>query len=41
MIFGLGFPPFRGGLLRHFRGQDVKELGGRMKALGLTVDLQL
>jgi len=35
MIFGIGFPPFRGGLLHYFAAQDVKDLQGRMTALGL------
>jgi len=35
MIFGIGFPPFRGGLLHYFATQDMKDLQGRMTALGL------
>ncbi len=35
MIFGIGFPPFRGGLLHYFATQDVKDLQQRMTALGL------
>ncbi len=35
MIFGIGFPPFRGGLLHYFATQDMEDLQGRMTALGL------
>jgi len=35
IIFGIGFPPFRGGLLHYFATQDMKDLQGRMTALGL------
>jgi len=35
MIFGIGFPPFRGGLLHYFATQDMKDLQDRMTALGL------
>lgn len=39
MIFGIGFPPFRGGLLHHFAAQDADDLAGRMKARGLDAGL--
>jgi len=35
MIFGIGFPPFRGGLLHCFATQDMKDLQERMTKLGL------
>jgi len=35
MIFGIGFPPFRGGLLRYFATQDAQDLQQRMTVLGL------
>jgi len=35
MIFGIGFPPFRGGLLHYFATQDMQDLQRRMTALGL------
>ncbi len=35
MIFGIGFPPFRGGLLHYFAAQDVDILKERMAKLGL------
>jgi len=35
MIFGIGFPPFCGGLLHHFARRDMKDLQNRMTALGL------
>ncbi len=35
IIFGIGFPPFRGGLLHYFATQDVKDLKERMTRIGL------
>jgi len=37
MIFGIGFPPFRGGLLHAYTGRDVDELAQRITKLGLKV----
>lgn len=39
MIFGIGFPPFRGGLLHHFSGQPRADLQRRMRAHGLDEGL--
>ncbi len=36
MIFGIGFPPFRGGLLHYFSAQDTKDVQRRMKSMGLA-----
>jgi len=36
-IYGMGFPPFRGGVLRYFSSFDTGELESRMVALGYTV----
>ncbi|MDQ6986890.1 MAG: 3-hydroxyacyl-CoA dehydrogenase NAD-binding domain-containing protein [Mariprofundaceae bacterium] len=37
MIFGIGFPPFRGGLLHYYAGRDIDELKRRFTALHLDV----
>jgi len=37
MVFGIGFPPFRGGLLHHYAGQDEVWLKARLKQFGLHV----
>ncbi len=39
MIFGIGFPPFRGGLLHHFAAQDAGDLSRRMEKQGLDAGL--
>jgi len=36
MVFGIGFPPFRGGLLHHYSGQDAAWLQGRLKQFELS-----
>jgi len=36
MIFGIGFPPFRGGLLHYFSTWDRDDLQQRMASLGLA-----
>ena len=36
-IYGIGFPPFRGGPLRYFAGRERDELKGRMDAMDLAV----
>ncbi|MDQ6960114.1 MAG: 3-hydroxyacyl-CoA dehydrogenase NAD-binding domain-containing protein, partial [Mariprofundaceae bacterium] len=38
IIYGIGFPPFRGGLLHYFATQNAKDLQGRMAALGLKLE---
>jgi len=35
-IYGIGFPPFRGGLLRHFGLYNEAALIQKIEALGLT-----
>ena len=35
MIYGIGFPPFHGGLLRYFSGRDKKELVAALGTYGL------
>ncbi len=37
MIFGIGFPPFRGGLLHEYAGRDAVQLQRRIIELGLGV----
>jgi 3-hydroxyacyl-CoA dehydrogenase/enoyl-CoA hydratase/3-hydroxybutyryl-CoA epimerase len=37
MIYGIGFPPFRGGLLNHYASVDRDELMGLIKASGVDV----
>ncbi|MDQ7000662.1 MAG: 3-hydroxyacyl-CoA dehydrogenase NAD-binding domain-containing protein [Mariprofundus sp.] len=34
-VYGIGFPPFRGGLLRHFASYDESALTQKIEALGL------
>ncbi len=41
MIFGIGFPPFRGGLLHYFATRNVKDLESRMIELGLEHERSL
>jgi len=41
MVFGIGFPPFRGGLLHHYAGQDEAWLKARLKQFGLHVPANL
>jgi 3-hydroxyacyl-CoA dehydrogenase/enoyl-CoA hydratase/3-hydroxybutyryl-CoA epimerase len=36
-VYGIGFPPFRGGLLRYFAGRDVEVLKQSIAAAGLSV----
>ena len=33
-VYGVGFPPFRGGLLRYFSGYDTAELARKIEVLG-------
>ena len=33
-VYGIGFPPFRGGLLRYFAGRDRQALANRITGLG-------
>ncbi len=35
-VYGIGFPPFRGGLLRYFAGRDSHELSAAFEAAGLS-----
>ncbi len=37
MVYGIGFPPFRGGLLHHFAGQPEAELRKRLGQLHLDI----
>ena len=37
MVFGIGFPPFRGGLLHHYAGLDEVRLRERLKQFGLPL----
>jgi len=41
MVYGLGFPPFRGGLLHAFAGRDRRELEVAFAAQGLSVPANL
>ena len=36
MVYGIGFPPFRGGLLHFYAAQPVETLRANLKALGLA-----
>ena len=36
-IYGIGFPPFRGGLLRYFSTYDNTELAGKIEAQGYVI----
>ncbi len=36
-VYGIGFPPFRGGLLRYFSSYDEAALAQEIESLGLTV----
>jgi len=36
-IYGIGFPPFRGGLLRYFAGLEHKALAQKIEKLGFTI----
>lgn len=36
-VYGIGFPPFRGGLLRYFAGRDIESLKQSIAAAGLAV----
>ncbi|MDQ6987548.1 MAG: 3-hydroxyacyl-CoA dehydrogenase NAD-binding domain-containing protein [Mariprofundaceae bacterium] len=42
-VYGIGFPPFRGGLLRYFASCDMAILRQKIEALGLTApdDLEM
>ncbi|RME87567.1 MAG: fatty oxidation complex subunit alpha, partial [Zetaproteobacteria bacterium] len=40
-VFGIGFPPFRGGLLRHFASVPREQLIQRIEALGLEAPTNL
>jgi len=37
MVYGIGFPPFRGGLLRHFSGFEESQLKEIITSLGMNV----
>lgn len=37
MVYGIGFPPFRGGLMRYFSQTEVEDLRQRFKAVGLQL----
>jgi len=41
MIFGIGFPPFRGGLLHHYAGRERAWLRGRLQQFGLPLPSNL
>lgn len=41
MVYGIGFPPFRGGLLHYFAGVAEKELKHRFKQAGIPVPVNL
>ncbi len=41
MVFGIGFPPFRGGLLHYYAGQDEIRLRDRLKQFGLPAPANL
>jgi len=41
MIFGIGFPPFRGGLLHAYAGRDMDELTQSITKLGLEVPVNM
>jgi len=36
MVYGIGFPPFRGGLLHYYAGQPAETLRAQLKSLGLA-----
>ncbi len=36
MVYGIGFPPFRGGLLHYYAGQPAETLHAQLKAVGLA-----
>lgn len=36
MVYGIGFPPFRGGLLHYYAGYPAETLRANLKALGLA-----
>ncbi|MFQ5344354.1 MAG: 3-hydroxyacyl-CoA dehydrogenase NAD-binding domain-containing protein [Mariprofundus sp.] len=36
-VYGIGFPPFRGGLLRYFASYDIASLAQKIESLGLAV----
>ena len=38
LIFGIGFPPFRGGLLRYADGQGLDKIHNALKNFSVTVD---
>ncbi|MDQ6961589.1 MAG: 3-hydroxyacyl-CoA dehydrogenase NAD-binding domain-containing protein [Mariprofundaceae bacterium] len=38
MIYGIGFPPFHGGLLHYFEQQNREDLLQRMESLSLNID---
>jgi len=40
-VYGIGFPPFRGGLLRYFSGRDMEALKLSITAAGLPVPANL
>lgn len=35
-VYGIGFPPFRGGLLRYFASYEIESLTQKIEVLGLT-----
>jgi len=38
LIFGIGFPPFRGGLLRYADGEGIERIVEKLKELAISVD---
>jgi 3-hydroxyacyl-CoA dehydrogenase/enoyl-CoA hydratase/3-hydroxybutyryl-CoA epimerase len=41
LVFGIGFPPFRGGLLHYFAGMPRDEAGKLISGLGLELPSNL